>query len=256
MARVWTEWVEQESSARVWGAIIAAASSEGAAPSLPHAVTACANALSVLGAGLSMTQDGRILEPLLASGPEVGELDELQDTLGEGPNLVAVSTGAPVLEDDLSRAEAGNRWPVFAPAAVERDVRGLFAFPIGAGAACIGVLSVYRRPAGPLSPGQLRDALVFADALFVLALDHRQGLSANLTDVIDAAFTARRAEVHQAAGVVAAQEHIRVADALARLRARAYSSGRPLHQVATDVMTGHLRLSTDDPMSRNGEQEE
>ena len=58
---------------------------------------------------------------------------------------------------------------------------GLFAFPVGAGAARLGVLSVYREQAGPLRPEQLQDALMFADAVFVLALDHRHGLSTDLT---------------------------------------------------------------------------
>ena len=59
--------------------------------------------------------------------------------------------------------------------------------------------------------------------------------------MIEAAFSARRAEVHQAAGVVAAQQRIDVADALRRLRAYAYSRERPLHEIAVEVMAGRLR---------------
>ena len=198
-----------------------------------------------MGAGLSMTRDGGILEPLLATGPEVGELDELQFALGEGPSGDAIATGAPVLETDLTGVAAGHRWPAFASAGAERGVRGTFAFPIGAGAAKVGVLSVYRREPGPLQTDQLRDGLVFADAVFVLALDHRRGVSADLDGVIEAAFTARRAEVHQAAGRVAAQQSISVTDALALLRAHSYSSGLPLHRIATEVMADRLRLASD-----------
>jgi hypothetical protein len=109
----------------------------------------------------------------------------------------------------------------------------------------VGVLSVYRREAGPLRPEQATDGLVFADAVFVLSLDHRHGISADLDEVIETAFTARRAEVHQAAGRVAAQQRISVTNALARLRAHAYSSGLPLHRIAADVMAGSLRLEND-----------
>jgi hypothetical protein len=87
--------------------------------------------------------------------------------------------------------------------------------------------------------------LVFADALFVLALDNRQGVSADLDEVIEAAFTARRAEVHQAAGRLASQQRISVTDALARLRAYAYSSGLSLYKVAIDVMSDRLHLDGD-----------
>ncbi len=243
--QAWTEWVDQDRSAKVWEAIKAVAGSDGASPSLLHAVMACAQVLSAMGAGLSMTRDGGILEPLLATSPEVDDLDELQFALGEGPSGDAIATGAPVLETDLAGVAAGHRWPAFASAGAERGVRGTFAFPVGAGAAKVGVLSVYRWEPGPLRADQVKDALVFADAVFVLALDHRRGLSTDLDEVIEAAFTARRAEVHQAAGLVAAQQRIGVTDALALLRAHAYSSAVPLHRIATDVMAGRLRLDSD-----------
>lgn len=236
--------MDQERSTRVWGAIRAVAGREDASLSLRHAVTACAQAMSAMGAGLSMTRDGGVLEPLLATDAEVGELDELQIALGEGPSCDAIAIGAPVLETDLAGVTAGRRWPGFASAGAERGVRGVFAFPVGPGAAQMGVLTVYRQQAGPLQPGQVTDGLVFADAVFVLSLDHRHGISADLDGVIEAAFTARRAEVHQAAGRVAAQQRISVTNALALLRAHAYSSGLPLHRIATDVMAGSLRLES------------
>lgn len=246
-AGVWTVWMDHDRSARVWGAIRAVAAADGVAPSLAHAVFACTQALSAAGAGLAMARDRGLLEPVLATAPEIGELDELQFELGEGPSGEAVATGTPVLEPDLPGIAAGRRWPAFAAAGTDRGIRGVFAFPVAAGAAKVGVLTVYRREPGPLVRAQLDDALVFADAVFVLALDHRQGISADLDELIDAAFTARRAEVHQAAGRVAAQQRISVTDALSRLRAHAYSSGLSLHKVAVDVMADRLHLDGDHP---------
>lgn len=241
--RVWTGWVDHNRSAKVWGAIRAVAN--GGTPSLTHAVAACAQALSAEGAGLAMTRGGGLLEPVLATSREIGELDELQFELGEGPSGVASATSTPVLEPDLAGVAAGRRWPAFAAAGGERGVRGVFAFPVAAGAAKVGVLTVYRREPGPLQREQLEEALVFADALFVLALDSRQGISGDLDEVIEAAFTARRAEVHQAAGRLASQQSISVTDALARLRAHAYSSGLSLYKVALDVMSDRLLLDGD-----------
>jgi len=214
-------------------------------PSLRHAVAVCADILSALGAGLAVTRPGPALEPLLGDDGVVAELEELQFTLGQGPAMDVAVSGTPERVADLTGTEAGRRWPVFTQEATVRGVHGVFAFPVGAGAAMLGVLTVYRHQAGPLDTDQWLDALVIADALFVLALDHRRGLSPDLHEVIDAAFTARRAEVHQAAGRVAAQNGIGVADALARLRAHAYGTGLSLHEVAADVMTGGLRLDTD-----------
>ncbi|WP_328999283.1 ANTAR domain-containing protein [Kribbella sp. NBC_00709] len=192
-----------------------------------------------------MTRSGGLLEPLLATDLEIGELDELQFEVGEGPSSLAAATSSPVLEADLAGVAAGRRWPGFAAAATDRGIRGAFAFPVTAGAAKLGVLTVYRREPGPLKGDQVADALVFADAIFVLALDHRQGVSADLDGVIETAFTARRAEVHQAAGRLASMQSISVTDALARLRAHAFSSGKSLHTVAIDVMADRLRLDAD-----------
>ncbi|MEV4265279.1 ANTAR domain-containing protein [Kribbella sp. NPDC049584] len=248
--------VDHDRSARVWGAIRAVADGEGTAPSLQHAVSACAQALSATGAGLAMTRSGGLLEPLLATDPEIGELDELQFELGEGPSGEASAANAPVFETELAGVAAGRRWPAFATAGTDRGVHGVFAFPVAAGAAKLGVLTVYRTQPGPLYSDQVADALVYADAVFVLALDQRQGISADLDGVIDAAFTARRAEVHQAAGRLASQERISVTDALARLRAHAYSNGLSLQSVAIDVMAGRLQLDGDtgdpDPPGSSG----
>ena len=95
-ARVWAEWVGARPHCRVSGTIEAVADGNGASPTLLHAVTACAQALSAIGAGLAITGDGGVLEPLLASDPEAGELEELQFALGEGPGRDAIRADAPV----------------------------------------------------------------------------------------------------------------------------------------------------------------
>jgi hypothetical protein len=47
--------------------------------------------------------------------------------------------------------------------------------------------------------------------------------------------TKARAVVYQAAGITAAQLDITIEDALVRLRAAAYSSGRPVNDLALDI---------------------
>ena len=48
--------------------------------------------------------------------------------------------------------------------------------------------------------------------------------------------------VHNAAGIVSAQQDISVTEALIRLRAHAFSNDRPLADVAYDVIARTLRL--------------
>lgn len=254
----WTGVVEQARDARVWAAVRAAAAQEHAAISVRHAVLAAERLLSGTGAGLSMSRDSGPREPVLATGPPlIEELEELQFTLGQGPCGESVIAGGPILVPDLAEPEATGRWPVFAPAVVERGVRGMFTFPVALGAAMVGVLSVYRAVPGPLTGGEINDGLALADIVLGLALDSRGGVAPDLDALLDTAIVSRRAEVHQAAGALAAQLGVSVADALARLRAHAYLSGRRVSDVAADIMAGLLRLTFDgeDPRPPEGKEE-
>jgi hypothetical protein len=229
----------------VWAAISARARQEGVPVSLRHAVIACADSLAAAGAGLVMARNGTPREPLLASSAVTEELEELEFLFGQGPSMDAAAGRGPVLVADLSGPDAYHRWPVFAPAAVDRGVRGMFAFPVAAGAALVGVLDVYRHGPGSLAQQELADALTFADAVLLLALDSRGGIASDLSDLLDTALSARRAHVHQATGMVAAQLEVSVTDALAALRAYAFTHGRRLGDVAADVLDRRIRLSPD-----------
>jgi hypothetical protein len=247
--------VEHVRSARVWAAITACAQREGSAVSMMHAVTACADALSAAGAGLSLPRDDAPREPVLASAPAAEELEELQFTVGQGPGIDAVAGRGPVLVADLTAPEARHRWPLFAAAAAERGVRGMFAFPVAAGAALVGVLGVYRLQAGPLNADELADGLTFADALLVLALDERSGITTAPDGLADLSAGAHRAQVHQATGMVAAQLGVCMRDALAALRARAYLTGQRLSDLAADVLARRVRLDPHGPGMREEREE-
>jgi AmiR/NasT family two-component response regulator len=93
-----------------------------------------------------------------------------------------------------------------------------------------------------LDEAQTTEALAFSDAATVLLLHlQQQAPSDQLSGQIDAAL-ASRAEVHQATGMVSVQAGLDLADALAVLRAHAFTSGRPLNDVAGDVVARRLRF--------------
>ncbi len=226
----------------VWGAIIERARAAGADPSLQYALAACAAAVGAAGCGLSMVGATAAREPVLAVGEPCEELEELQSTLGQGPGADAAAGDGVVLVPDLAAGPAVRRWPVFAPAAVERGVRGMFAFPVAVGAVRVGVLDVYRRDPGALDAAQLTTALAYADAVLVMVLDERGAVRGG-PDYRDAgALPERRAEVHQAAGMVSVQLGVQVSEALVRLRAYAYVQERRLADVAADVVARRLRF--------------
>jgi hypothetical protein len=166
---------------------------------------------------MTMLRCGEQREPVYATGPKSQNLEELSVHAGEGPGVEALRTGRPVLAPDLSSGLAEHRWPAFAPAAVQCAARAIFAVPVIAGAIRLGVLDVYRRGPGPPSDAELTDALIFADAVLVLAIDERGGVTTGLKELIEVGFAEHRAHVQQAAGMVAAQLGVDIADALARL---------------------------------------
>lgn len=237
--------MDESRASRAWEAINLRARAEGTAPRIRHACQACVQALEAVGAGVSMIRGPELREPVYATDARSEELDELQFTLGQGPSVDASAGNRPVLVADLSQHDSRYRWPMFAPAAVERGISGMFAFPIGVGAARVGVMAVYRQPTGQLSNEQALDALVYAEAVLALVLDQRGGIQPDLPYSDDEGFVERRAEVHQAAGMMSVQLGVEISDALARLRAFAFLNDRRLAAVAHDVVARRLRFHAD-----------
>jgi hypothetical protein len=203
----------------------------------------CAECLSVLpvsGVGIAlMTADGPSGVVLAATDGRARQLEELQFTYGEGPCVEASGSGRPILEPNLLTAGPA-RWPRFAAAAQDAGVHAIFAFPLRVGAIRVGVLDLYRDIPGQLTAHELADAIAFADAATVVVLhlqDHDQHDAAHsaLAGPIDS-----QAQVHQATGMITIQLGISLAQALLRLRAHAYATGRTVSAIAADVVNRRM----------------
>jgi hypothetical protein len=197
--------------------------------------------LAVSGCALALVAGAELLGTLADAGRHSSVITDLQFELGEGPCLEACASGSPVLLPDL--ADGAARWPVFTAAAAARPgVRAEFCFPLGVGATCIGVFDLYRDEPGMLSDEQLADALVAADIArdAVLYLQDPPG-HPGLAALLDMAGM-DRIVVHQATGMIAVQLDATPADALARLRATAFQSGRSIYDIAQDVVERRVRL--------------
>jgi GAF domain-containing protein/ANTAR domain-containing protein len=207
--------------------------------SLPSRLcAACLSALPVSGVGATlMTADGPTGVVLAATDERARQLEELQFALGEGPCVEASLGGRPVLEPDLVAA-GSPRWPRFGAAVVDAGVRAVFAFPLRVGAIRVGVLDLYRDAPAPLTTPDVVEAVAFAEAATEVIL-HLQddGAGAALTGPIDG-----RAEVHQATGMITIQLGVSLAEALLRLRAHAYATGRTVSAIAGDVVNRRIRF--------------
>ena len=164
-------------------------------------------------------------------------MEDLQFTLGEGPCVECSQTGRPVLQPDLAGSGAG-RWPGFSAGALQVGIRAIFAFPLRVGGIRLGVLDLHRDSVGGLTTAELQEALSFADAATALLLRLQAQPSPEGSVLGDIEVVEDRAEVHQATGMISVQAGVEMAEALVRLRARAYATDRPIVNVARDVLTG------------------
>lgn len=223
--------------------ILAVLSRDGGQVSLPSRLcAACLSALPVSGVGTAlMTPDGPSGVVLAATDDLAREVEELQFALGEGPCVEASNSSRPVLEPDLVSA-GSPRWPRFGAAVRDAGIRAVFAFPLRVGAIRVGVLDLYRDTPGPLALPDLTEALAFADAATAVILHLQDHDGDGSTDAALIGPIDGRAEIHQATGMITIQLGIGLAEALLRLRAYAYASGRTVSSVATDVVTRRLHF--------------
>ena len=211
---------------------------------LPRLCTAVVRALPASGAGVSVVDSQGVTGFAAASDAESEYLEELQFTLGEGPCVDALAGRRPVLEPDVANG-AMARWPMYAPAALERGVQAVFAFPLQVGAGRLGVLEINRRQPTGLDADAMALALTFADVTVSQLLDAHTGLTIGAhPDALDEMMS-YRTELYQAQGMVMVDLGVPVDEAMVRLRAYAFAHGRRLSAVARDIVAGRLRLDTD-----------
>lgn len=175
-----------------------------------------------------------------------GTIEGLQDILGEGPGVDAYRMARTVVaclgaDGITGGAAAGPAWPLFT-AAARREIGSatLVAVPVPMGSDVLGVLTAYRSGTRWPAPDAGLTAHLAAAVGAALLRD---------PDIIEppgepTGVWAGRAEVHQATGFLVAQLTIAPDDALALLRARAYTEDLALTDVARRVLDRTLDLST------------
>lgn len=229
--------------------LIAAVDGQRGAKAADRLCEACVLLLDVDAAAISLVFDGANAGTLGSSSTSARAFDELQFTYGEGPCLDAVSLQAPVAVVDL--ADAGEaRWPHYGLAMLENRIRGVFAMPVLAAGEYVGALDLFRAEPGPLAREQLAGAAAAADlagipVLDLLSADLRAAVDDPASDAWAELYTLSRAEVSQATGMLVAQLDVDPTEALVRLRAHAYATGRSATDVARDIINRRLTLETD-----------
>lgn len=198
----------------------------------------CAGLLDCAEAGLLLVDAAGTLRVIASSSERTEALELLQSQNSEGPCFDCYRCGEVVLGEDL--AKEGNRWPVFAPAAVQKGFRSVHAIPMRVNGETIGGLNLFRAEAGTLAAEDIPLGQGMADIAAVSLLQERVMREAHgVVKQLQGALSSR-VVIEQAKGVLAERADIGVDRAFSRMRLYARSHNRRLADVARDLIDGKL----------------
>jgi GAF domain-containing protein len=199
----------------------------------------CVEVLDVSTAGLILAVDGELR--LMASSNEAMRILELLELQAEeGPCMDCYRTGALVVHPDLTLAPARDRWPRFAPEALDAGFRSAHAIPMRLRGNVIGALNLFRTTAGAMASDDIALAQAFADIATITILQYRAATHAQLLNEQLNHALSSRILIEQAKGVLAERAKLSMDEAFAHLRAYARNNNRRLADVARDLISGVL----------------
>ena len=192
--------------------------------------------------GVSVATIGDVLgtETLAASDGQAARLDELQFDLGEGPCWDAMRTAQPVLAPDIRGAEQ-TRWPALSESLRSEEISSVFAFPLVVGPLRFGAIDLYTARPFRMGDAQTRQAGAMAAVVSRHVL--RRAITEIGGDPPEAGNAFSRRLIHQASGMVLAQLDVSADDALLVIQGHSFSSGRPMMEVAQEILDGRLRFT-------------
>jgi hypothetical protein len=205
---------------------------------LDFLVASCVDLFDVTAAGILLRDPRGNLSPVASSNEETRLLELFQLQSDEGPCLDSIRTGIMVGAPDLTLEY--DRWPRFAPAALEVGFRSVQALPMRLRTDTIGGLNLFSAGQPPLAGSERDLAQALADVATVGILQQRSLHRASmLAEQLQAALDSR-ISIEQAKGVLAASGGVDLATAFDSLRRYARGSNQKLSSVAADVAQRRL----------------
>jgi GAF domain-containing protein len=198
----------------------------------------CSRSMELLGAsavGLMVVDESGELRTVVSSSERVEYLELLQLQNQEGPCLDCFRSGGQVRAEDLGGFQ--ERWPQFAPAALDAGFRSAYAVPMRLRGETIGGMNLFDSApgAGGLRVSDLPLAQALADvasiALVQSRVGHRQEeLTRQLQTALDS-----RVVIEQAKGMIAGELDMDLQAAFELLRSNARRTNRRLSELAEEV---------------------
>jgi hypothetical protein len=161
--------------------------------------------------------------------------EEIHQLVGEGPAVEAYTSQAPVLVTHLDDEQ--GRWPGYVAAAAGTDLGCICALPVKLNGITLGSITIYSGEEGGTGWQEWLDGSFLAAAA-------AKALLADLDAIEDGLQFGDPGDerIQVATGMLAVQLDLGIDEALARMRAFAFSNARGLAEVADAIVEGSLRL--------------
>jgi GAF domain-containing protein len=175
------------------------------------------------------------LRAIAASNEDTHDLEVFALQHEEGVCLDVYLAGRPL---QTSTAGTTDRWPHFSKLTLEHGYAWVCGIPLRHGDEIIGALNLFRAAEKPLDDDGVRLAQALADVATVALLQRRETTQARrqatqLQTALDS-----RVVIEQAKGVLAERLGLSPDEAFQKLRQKARSTNRKLHDLARDVIEG------------------
>ena len=202
---------------------------------LQRVTTHASTLVAARAAGLMLADQRGRLQLMAASDERTEMLELLQVQALEGPCQDCFREGQPVVNADLQHAY--DRWPQFAPLAVEAGFQSVHAFPMRLRGQVIGALNMFGADTGPMDEADVVVTQALADIATIAILQERAITRAEIvTEQLQAALNSRIV-IEQAKGALAQIHGGTPDEAFARLRSYCRMQGLRLSAVAYAVTT-------------------
>lgn len=192
-------------------------------------------------AGLLLTDQRGGLHVMASSNERTRLLELFQLQADEGPCLDCFNTGEPVDVPDL-RTET-QRWPQFAPAALDEGYAAVHAVPMSLRGEVVGALNLFSSTPHSFSVANRRIGRALADVA-TIALVHQRATQRRelVIEQLEGALSSR-VVIEQAKGILAATGNLPVEQMFNRLRDYSRRNSTPLTIVARELTQGRLAPS-------------
>jgi GAF domain-containing protein len=188
--------------------------------------------------GLLLANAAGTLQVMASSSERSEALELLQSRNEEGPCFDCYRSSRLIVSEDL--AADTERWPTFAPAAVQKGISSVHAIPMRVHGRTIGALNLFRGEPGRLAERDVPLGQGMADIAAVALIQERamretRGVVQQLQGALNS-----RVLIEQAKGVLAERGHVSVDEAFVSMRRYARAHNHGLSDVARDVIDGRL----------------